>query len=430
MQQICQQHNMKCVKLRQIWGYYTSYTKIGQQSGAYIFRPSEADQDLQTFPTNSSKTTLYISDLVSEIHCTISSYVTQIIRLKKNSPYLELQYIVGPIPVDDDVGKEIIIRYTSKQLKNNGIFYADSNGREFIQRQKGKRATWDLVEHQPIAGNYYPVNTAIYIHDEVSSLTVLSDRTQGGSSLSNGSIELMVHRRTTRDDARGVAEPIDETDDGISSYPPYGEAKRRGKGIITQGMHRVMVGSARDGASNARSQMDSNFSPMHLFFAAEPSYNSKVTVPFEKGSFSILKSNILPPNIMLITFAKLNPLKEVVTMNSTFLVRIGHQYATGEGSAADDPLSSSVSVDLKVLFPSQHILRISEKTLSNNQERDSWEQKRFQWKVSKVGISGSTASTKCKTGSGTVISLHPMKICTFEVVVLSSASGDILDLSL
>ncbi len=402
-----------------------SYTKIGQKSGAYIFRPSEADQKLLTFPTNFSTASFYVSDLVSEIHYTISTYVTQIIRLKKNSPYLELQYVVGPIPVDDGVGKELVIRYTSGQLRNNGVFYTDSNGREFIKREVGKRGTWDLVDHQPIAGNYYPVNTATYIHDNLTSLTVLSDRTQGGSSLRNGSIELMVHRRTTHDDARGVGEPIDETDGGISPYPPYGTAKRSGKGIITQGIHKIIVGSSREGAKNARSLMDSTFSPLHLFFASEFIGNSKSkdNVPYKKGSFSLLHATLLPPNVMLITFSKTTPSKEVMNLSSaykTFLIRIGHQYGKDEGTIHNDPLSASVDVDLKVLFPNQHILLISEKSLSNNQKRDTWEQRRFRWKVSK---SRTLHSTQCKTGSGTVITLHPMKICTFEVVV-STLAGE------
>lgn len=418
---------MLCVKFRVIWGYYTSYTKIGQQSGAYIFRPSEADEELNMFPKNLSKASFYVSDLVSEIHCTISASVTQIIRLKKNSPYLELQYVVGPIPVDDGVGKEIVVRYTSEQLKNNGVFYTDSNGREFIKREIGKRGTWDLVDYQPIAGNYYPVNTATYIHDNLTSLTVLSDRTQGGSSLCSGSIELMVHRRTTHDDGRGVDEPMDETDGGMSPYPPYGTSKRSGKGIITQGIHRIMVGSSREGAKSARSLMDNTFSPLHLFFASEFVGNSKSKdiVQYEKGSYSLLHANQLPSNVMLITFSKTNPSKEFTNLSSdhkTFLIRIGHQYGKDEGTITNDPLTTSVDVDLKVLFPNQQILLVLEKSLSNNQKRDNWEKKRFHWKVSK---SGTSYSTRCKTGSGTIITLHPMKICTLEVVVLSSTSGPI-----
>jgi len=37
------------------------------------------------------------------------------------------------------------------------------------------------------------------------------DRPEGGSSLRNGAIELMLHRRILHDDDRGVNEPLNET---------------------------------------------------------------------------------------------------------------------------------------------------------------------------------------------------------------------------
>ena len=42
-------------------------------------------------------------------------------------------------------------------------------------------------------------------------LTVLTDRSQGGASINDGQIELMVHRRTLNDDNLGVGEPLNET---------------------------------------------------------------------------------------------------------------------------------------------------------------------------------------------------------------------------
>ena len=36
------------------------------------------------------------------------------------------------------------------------------------------------------------------------------DRAQGAASIRDGEIEVMVHRRTLIDDARGVGEPLDE----------------------------------------------------------------------------------------------------------------------------------------------------------------------------------------------------------------------------
>lgn len=42
---------------------------------------------------------------------------------------------------------------------------------------------------------------------------VLNDRSQGGSSLNSGEVELMLNRRTLRDDNKGVGEPLNELDD-------------------------------------------------------------------------------------------------------------------------------------------------------------------------------------------------------------------------
>lgn len=49
--------------------------------------------------------------------------------------------------------------------------------------------------HEPVAGNYYPVNSRIMLKDDELSLVVLNDRAQGGTSLNNGELELMVVKK-------------------------------------------------------------------------------------------------------------------------------------------------------------------------------------------------------------------------------------------
>lgn len=46
---------------------------------------------------------------------------------------------------------------------------------------------------EPVAANYYPVNSRIYIKDDRVQMTVLTDRSQGGASLVDGQLELMVY---------------------------------------------------------------------------------------------------------------------------------------------------------------------------------------------------------------------------------------------
>lgn len=94
----------------------------------------------------------------------------------------------------DKIGKEVLTRYTSN-LQTGKTFYTDSNGREMLKRVKDYRPTWDLKLEEPISGNYYPVTSKIAIKDEAKKLklNVLVDRAQGGSSLHDGTIELMVN---------------------------------------------------------------------------------------------------------------------------------------------------------------------------------------------------------------------------------------------
>lgn len=51
-------------------------------------------------------------------------------------------------------------------------------------------------------------------------MTVMNDRSQGGSVIEEGRVELMHHRRLFKDDYRGVEEALNERDSN-------------GKGIIT-----------------------------------------------------------------------------------------------------------------------------------------------------------------------------------------------------
>merc|ERR1719499_616314 len=100
-------------------------------------------------------------------------------------------YTVGPIPMKDGKGREIVFR-----VKVSGL---DNKGREMVRRERNKNAK------EFVAANYYPVTTALQIKDEQSQLTILTDTSQGGSGcLEDGALELMVHRTAPVDDRRGV----------------------------------------------------------------------------------------------------------------------------------------------------------------------------------------------------------------------------------
>lgn len=128
-------------------------------------------------------------------------------------------------------GKEVVTRFTATNFKNADIFYTDANGRQQIKRQRNKRSDYiyDPTE-EPVSSNYYPVTSKIVIKDETQKLqlAVLNDRAQGGSSLAEGQIELMVHRREKADDKFGVNEVLNEI--------------QYNKGLYARGQHYLTLG--------------------------------------------------------------------------------------------------------------------------------------------------------------------------------------------
>ena len=210
-----------------------------QTSGAYIFRPNKSEP-YEVCSFNQAKVQLVKGPLVQEIRQTFGSFVSQVIRLYRGANYAEFEHTVGPIPVSDKVGKEIITRFDT-DIQSAGVFYTDANGREIKERKRDFRETWKLNITEPVSENYYPVNSRIYIKDERVQFSVMTDRSQGGTSMKDGQIELMVHRRLLVDDFLGVGEPLNEP--GIT-----------GRGLVTRGKHRVLLTTPKEAGSSQREQ--------------------------------------------------------------------------------------------------------------------------------------------------------------------------------
>lgn len=166
-----------------------------RSSGAYIFRP-DPDTDEEVVGTDVAVEVVR-GDLVDEAHQIFNDYISQVVRVYKtgtfNQHVVEFEWLVGPISIDDEYGKEIVSRFYS-DIKSEQSFYTDANGREILKRTIDFRETFDIDNEEKIAGNYYPINSNIAIEDNDLRMAVLPDRAQGGSSLSEGALELMVKR--------------------------------------------------------------------------------------------------------------------------------------------------------------------------------------------------------------------------------------------
>uniref|UniRef100_H2Z3Y8 Alpha-mannosidase n=1 Tax=Ciona savignyi TaxID=51511 RepID=H2Z3Y8_CIOSA len=272
--------------------YFERYIIFKSPTGAYIFRPNSSTP---FHCSNDGKVKLSVltgsNPLVQEVYQKFSDWAYQVVRLYKGIKHIEVEWTVGPIPVKDQWGKEVISRYETN-IDSNGYFYTDANGREVLERKKNYRPTWKLNQTEPVAGNYYPVNSRIYIRDAHVQLTVLTDRSQGGSSLSSGALELMVHRRLLGEDSKGVAEPLNETG-------------QFGDGLITRGKHWLLLDTVTSSAKQHRLLGEEAFmSPLVMFGGATPPALQSFIV------------NPLPPNIHLLTLATTN--------SGELLVRLEH----------------------------------------------------------------------------------------------------------
>lgn len=206
---------------------------------------------------------------------------------------------LAPTPIPDPTctqvqwGKEVVSRFASG-LASGAELYTDSNGREMQRRQRDYRPSWQLKQTEPVAGNYFPVNTAAFVRDATAQLTILTDGSQGGASLASGQIELMVHRRLLVDDARGVGEPLNETEHA-SPYTGRGPNQgggRSGRALIVRGTHYVSLEPAASAAAVWRPLMDRVYAKPLVAFA--PAAGAP-----ERRTSSALRAP-LPPNLQVL----------------------------------------------------------------------------------------------------------------------------------
>ena len=88
---------------------------------------------------------------------------------------IEMEWTIGPIPIDDNLGKEIIIRFDT-DIESYTKFYTDANGREVLERIRNYRPTWHYIIDEPVSGNYYPINSRIWIKDANRQFTILTGK--------------------------------------------------------------------------------------------------------------------------------------------------------------------------------------------------------------------------------------------------------------
>lgn len=170
--------------------------------------------------------------------------------------------------------------------------------------------------------------------------------------MQDGSVELMVHRRTLYDDKQGVGEPINET-----AY---------GKGLALIGKHFLVVEPPESSAFYHRP------AAQHIFMNPLSTY-ALPNVPYTNYSSSFRQTwsaltDEMPFNVHLLTFDQLD--------SNIFLIRVEHYFELNE----DATFSKPVQFDLQYIFNSLgQIVDLTELTLSANLPLN--ELKRLVWRT-------------------------------------------------
>jgi lysosomal alpha-mannosidase len=283
-----------------------------------------------------------------------NDWASQEITLYDDGEVLEVEWIVGPIPIDDDTGKEIILRYDT-DIQSQDKYYTDANGREVLQRIRDYRPTWNYTVNEPVSGNYYPINSRIWIKDQTRQFTVLTgnkdilenlflfsistDRSQGGGSIHDGSIEILLHRRLIVDDKFGVDEVLNET--------AFGE------GLVIRGRHIIVLQPPVSSALYHRVTAQNMYMhPLATYSLTKQSYADYSSA--YRLTWSAL-TDTLPLNVHLLTLDQLGP--------KDYLVRVEHYFELNE----DEEYSHPVTIDLQSIFKSiGTISKTVELTLGGN----------------------------------------------------------------
>jgi len=410
------------VPLSQTFGWYNASAGVqggtdgeDQASGAYIFRPNSSTifqvTDLSALPaapqtagaaagpqrvqyapptpgvSHATSVTIVTGPVVSEVRQVFSSWVTQTVRLWAGCPHADFEWTVGPIPWQDDLGREVVSQFNVSGWDTQATWWTDSNGRDSMTRVRDHRASFNFTVVEPVASNYYPVNAFIYTRDAGSGdvLSVVTDRSMGGSSMADGEMELMVHRRLQYDDARGVGEPLNET--GLD-----------GNGLIVRGLHRVSINTGDAAGEARRTAVAASLHPPLWNAAPLTGGSVPAWIAAHKANYTAL-ARPLPANVHLLTVHSWGPGK--------LLLRLAHSYEVDE----DAVLSQPATVDLAGLFVGFDITSATEMTVTGNQPLAAAPQTTY------VLQDGSSVTLPLVPGEPTgpqmSVTLTPMTIRTF-----------------
>lgn len=185
-------------EIQQSLGFYKS-----MRSGAYLFVPYG---EAETWAQMPEKCILLKGALFQRVACYFADVFAQSITLYQPPVTLSMRRIVD-IGIRTDLtssrfdNHELIWKLASNSLTSSQ-FWTDSNGLEMVKRQ--------TYPQWPVQANYYPTTSAASLTSTDARLTILTSQGFGCANPKEGILELMIDRRLSQDDGRGLGEPVQD----------------------------------------------------------------------------------------------------------------------------------------------------------------------------------------------------------------------------
>lgn len=151
---------------------------------------------------------------------------------------------------------------------------------------------------------------------------IRADRSEGGGSIQDGSMEIMIHRRTLYDDSLGVGEPLNET--------------AFGQGLVVRGRHLLIAERPEASALLHRVGSQRLYMPPLATLALPTQTYADYSAAYRQ-TWSALAAP-LPLNLHLLTLDQLDA--------KNFIVRVEHYFELNE----DANYSHPITFDLQTIF--------------------------------------------------------------------------------
>jgi len=331
---------------------------------------------------------------------------------------IKYDVVLFGLPTTPTHGHEVVVTFESSSIKNNGKFYTDSNGLGMQERILNYRPSYNVSIADGglnITANYYPVVSAIAIRDPVTnkSMTVMNDRSQGGSSLADGRIELMQNRRLFVDDARGVNQPLNEC-----NY------KQVGITVPATYFMQIVFGNDQADASLQRIVQQRVDQPPQQFFSFDSTFASAQQIsPVVSQGFEAAYAS-----------AGINKRMKVETLfngRNSVLLRIENladYFDTRSGSTSSAVNVQTLAEQLFIFANKNQVttadfsLTIEELSLTANQPIATMQANKIQWKTVDDAILGKRSEIK-DPESPSIVYLHEQSIRVFRVDYTSNSSS-------